>query len=115
MRVREFKLVVTQWKPLPWRRYSFFSLRQMVPVELQMKQHILFPEYALDILTHEKAIAVIKVYDEAISKESSFRSKLCATQSRLEHTISYIRPSVVNLISVESRIRYIDLAKEMMS
>ncbi|MFP3802757.1 hypothetical protein SB764_41720, partial [Paraburkholderia sp. SIMBA_027] len=39
-------------------------------------------EYALDVSTHDKATAAIKVYDQAINKVSSFRSKLGATQNR---------------------------------
>ena len=71
-------------------------------------------EYALDVSTHDKATAAIKVYDQAINKVSSFRSKLGATQNRLEHTINNLNTSSENLTAAESRVRDVDLAKEMM-
>jgi flagellin len=72
-------------------------------------------EYALDVSTHEKATAAIKIYDQAIEKVSSFRSKLGANQNRLEHTINNLGTSAENLTAAESRIRDVDMAKEMMN
>ncbi|MEL3960242.1 flagellinolysin [Lysinibacillus endophyticus] len=71
-------------------------------------------EYALDVSTHEKATAAIEVFNDAIQKVSSFRSELGASQNRLEHTINNLGTSAENLTAAESRIRDVDMAKEMM-
>lgn len=73
-----------------------------------------FADYALDVTTHAKATAAIKVYDEAIEKVSSYRSQLGALQNRLEYTIENLNNSNNNLTAAESRIRDVDLAQEMM-
>lgn len=73
-----------------------------------------FGDYALDVTTHEKATAAIKVYDTAIEKVSAYRSQLGAYQNRLEHTIENLNNSSNNLTAAESRIRDVDLAQEMM-
>ncbi|AHF07806.1 flagellin [Desulfitobacterium metallireducens] len=70
-------------------------------------------EYALDISTATKATAAITTIDTAIGKVSSERSKLGAYQNRLEHTIANLGTSSENLTSAESRIRDVDMAKEM--
>ncbi len=57
----------------------------------------------------------IKVIDTAITKVSSERSKLGAIQNRLEHTINNLGTSSENLTAAESRIRDVDMAKEMMN
>ena len=56
----------------------------------------------------------ISVIDAAISKVSSQRSSLGAIQNRLEHTINNLGTSSENLTAAESRIRDVDMAKEMM-
>jgi flagellin len=71
-------------------------------------------EYALDISDATKATDAIKVIDEAIKKVSTERSKLGAYQNRLEHTINNLGTSAENLTAAESRIRDVDMAKEMM-
>ncbi len=71
-------------------------------------------EYALDVTTHEKASAAITVINNAIEKVSAERSKLGAFQNRLEHTINNLGTSSENLTAAESRIRDVDMAKEMM-
>ena len=45
---------------------------------------------------------------------SAERSKLGAVQNRLEHTIKNLDTSAENLQAAESRIRDVDMAKEMM-
>jgi len=59
----------------------------------------------------QKAITTI---NEAIEKVSAQRSELGAFQNRLEHTIKNLDTSSENLQASESRIRDIDMAKEMM-
>jgi len=62
-----------------------------------------------------QANVAIKVIDGAIAKVSSERSKLGATQNRLDHTINNLTTTSENLTAAESRIRDVDMAKEMMS
>ena len=56
----------------------------------------------------------LTILDQAIDKVSSQRAKLGAIQNRLEHTINNLSTSGENLTAAESRIRDIDMAKEMM-
>lgn len=60
------------------------------------------------------ATAAIAKIDTAIEKVSAERSKLGAYQNRLEHTINNLSTSSENLTAAESRIRDVDMAKEMM-
>nr|WP_028393530.1 flagellin [Bacillus cihuensis] len=71
-------------------------------------------EAALDVSTHEAASSAIKVINDAIEKVSAQRSNLGAFQNRLEHTINNLNTSSENLTAAESRIRDVDMAKEMM-
>jgi flagellin len=71
-------------------------------------------EYALDVSTATKSAAAIKVIDDSIASVSSERSKLGAIQNRLEHTINNLGTSSENLTAAESRVRDVDMAKEMM-
>ncbi|WFA88549.1 flagellin [Paenibacillus amylolyticus] len=71
-------------------------------------------EAALNIATKEGAAAAIAVLDKATASVSSERSKLGATQNRLEHTINNLGTASENLTAAESRIRDVDMAKEMM-
>lgn len=72
-------------------------------------------EAALNISTKEGAAAAIAVLDKATALVSSERSKLGAVQNRLEHTINNLGTASENLTAAESRIRDVDMAKEMMS
>ncbi|MEX3621441.1 flagellin Hag [Viridibacillus arvi] len=56
----------------------------------------------------------IALVDTAIKTVSATRSKLGANQNRLEHTISNLNNASENLTAAESRIRDVDMAKEMM-
>lgn len=71
-------------------------------------------EAALNISTKEDASKSIAVLDTAINKVSGERSKLGAVQNRLEHTINNLGTASENLTAAESRIRDVDMAKEMM-
>ncbi|MFC4618552.1 flagellin [Camelliibacillus cellulosilyticus] len=68
----------------------------------------------IDISTHEAADSAIKTLDTAINTVSTERAKLGAYQNRLEHTINNLGTSSQNLTAAESRIRDVDMAKEMM-
>ncbi|WP_058306690.1 flagellin N-terminal helical domain-containing protein [Gracilibacillus massiliensis] len=71
-------------------------------------------EAALDVSSHENASAAITAINDAIEKVSSERSNLGSVQNRLEHTIANLDNSSENLSAAESRIRDVDMAKEMM-
>lgn len=72
-------------------------------------------EYALDVSsTQEDANNAIKIFNDAIETISSYRAKLGAVQNRLEHSINNLGTSSENLSASESRIRDVDMAKEMM-
>jgi flagellin len=68
----------------------------------------------LDISTQEGADAAVDTLDGAIKLVSDERAKLGANQNRLEHTINNLSTSSENLTAAESRIRDVDMAKEMM-
>jgi flagellin len=70
---------------------------------------------ALDVSSHENASAAIDVINDAIEEVSAERSKLGAFQNRLDHTINNLGTSSENLTAAESRIRDVDMAKEMMN
>lgn len=72
-------------------------------------------EAALDVSDFTNATAAIEKINTAIEKVSSERSKLGAFQNRLEHTINNLNTSSENLTAAESRIRDVDMAKEMMN
>lgn len=71
-------------------------------------------ERALDVSTAARAASAITVLDTALNSVSTQRSTLGATQNRLEHTIKNLDTSSENLQASESRIRDVDMAKEMM-
>ncbi|GAF12501.1 flagellin protein FlaA [Bacillus sp. JCM 19045] len=68
----------------------------------------------IDVSTRASADEAITSIEAAITSVSSERSKLGATQNRLEHTISNLDNSSENLQAAESRIRDVDMAKEIM-
>ncbi|MCY6370416.1 flagellin [Clostridium ganghwense] len=70
---------------------------------------------ALDVSTHTKAASAISKVDAAIEKVSTERSKLGANQNRLEHTINNLNNASENIQAAESRVRDVDMAKEMMN
>ena len=53
--------------------------------------------------------------DDAIKSVSDERANLGAYQNRLEHTINNLNTSSENLTAAESRVRDVDMAKEMMN
>jgi len=68
----------------------------------------------VNLKTQPTASTAISTIDEAIKKVSSERAKLGAMQNRLEHTINNLSTTAENLTASESRIRDVDMAKEMM-
>jgi flagellin len=69
----------------------------------------------LNISTQIAANAAITIINSAIGKVSEERAKLGVVQNRLEHTIKNLDTSAENLQASESRIRDVDMAKEMMN
>lgn len=72
-------------------------------------------EQALDVSTHANAASAVTKIQKAIDTVSAERSKLGANQNRLEHTINNLKTSSENLTAAESRVRDVDMAKEMMN
>ncbi|MGJ9385244.1 flagellin [Salipaludibacillus sp. CF4.18] len=68
----------------------------------------------IDVSSQASADSAITTINNAIENVSAERSKLGATQNRLEHTISNLDNSSENLSAAESRVRDVDMAKEMM-
>lgn len=65
------------------------------------------------VASHGLATAAISTINAAITKVSKERSSLGALQNRLEHTIANADNTAENLQAAESRIRDVDMAKEM--
>jgi flagellin len=70
---------------------------------------------SIDISSAASAKVAITTVNDAITKVSDERAKLGAFQNRLEHTIKNLDTSAENLQASESRIRDVDMAKEMMN
>jgi len=68
-----------------------------------------------EVADHAKATAFIKTVDDNLKDISSGRSLLGAYQNRLEHTIANLDNASENLQAAESRVRDVDMAKEMMN
>ncbi|TPG68887.1 flagellin [Brevibacillus laterosporus] len=68
----------------------------------------------VNISTQKSADKAITTINNALNKVSEERSKLGANQNRLEHTINNLGATAENLTAAESRIRDVDMAKEMM-
>lgn len=69
---------------------------------------------SLKVTDQDSAERSIMVVDAAIHKVSTARASLGAVQNRLEHTISNLGIASENLTAAESRIRDVDMAKEIM-
>ena len=69
---------------------------------------------AVSVATQDDANAAIDAIDSAINLVSGTRADLGALQNRLEHTVNNLGTTSENLTAAESRIRDVDMAKEMM-
>ncbi|MBM7577755.1 flagellin N-terminal helical domain-containing protein [Jeotgalibacillus terrae] len=67
----------------------------------------------ISLETTSGAQSAITTISEAIETVSKARSNLGAFQNRLEHTVSNLQSANENLTAAESRIRDLDMAKEM--
>jgi len=68
----------------------------------------------IDVSTRWGASAAIETINNGIQKVSRQRSYLGAMQNRLEHTIRNLETTAENLQAAESRIRDVDMAREIM-
>lgn len=68
---------------------------------------------ALDDGLNATAASNLQIVQTAIDTVSAIRSDLGAVQNRLEHTINNLGTTSENLQAAESRIRDVDMAKEM--
>ncbi|CUX47510.1 flagellin N-terminal helical domain-containing protein [Clostridium sp. C105KSO13] len=69
----------------------------------------------VDLSTQKGAKDAVDAIKTAINTVSSTRGELGANQNRLEHTINNLSVTSENMTAAESRIRDVDMAKEMMS
>ena len=68
----------------------------------------------IQVTSNPLANRAIRTLDKAIGAVSNERAKLGAVQNRLDHTINSLGASYENLVAAESRIRDVDMAKQMM-
>ncbi len=69
----------------------------------------------IDVSTQSGASSAITTIDNAIQTVSDERAKLGAVQNRLDHTINNLSATEENLTAANSRIKDVDMAKEMMN
>lgn len=68
----------------------------------------------VSVASQDDALKAISTIEDAINTVSGTRADLGALQNRLEHTVNNLGVTSENLTSAESRIRDVDMAKEMM-
>ena len=68
----------------------------------------------IQVTSNTLANRAIATLDKALSYVSTERAKLGAVQNRLDHTINSLGATYENLVAAESRIRDVDMAKQMM-
>ena len=69
----------------------------------------------IDLTKADSAREAISIANSAIDMISSMRSDFGAMQNRLDHTINNLGVQHENISAAESRIRDVDMAKEMMA
>jgi len=69
----------------------------------------------VSIATQDLASDAVSRVKTSINTVSSMRGKLGALQNRLEHTVNNLGATAENVTAAESRIRDVDMAKEMMA
>lgn len=67
----------------------------------------------INVLTKYGASAALTLVDQAAEKISRIRASLGAAQNRLEHTVNNLSAASENLGAAESRVRDVDMAKQM--
>ncbi len=87
---------------------------QKIAVVIENMSSIGLGVSSVNVSTQDGASTAISAIKTAINTVSSNRATLGATQNRLEHTINNLGVATENISSAESRIRDVDMAKEMM-
>jgi len=90
-------------------QYISFTIKSMTAKALGVEQS------SLKVNTYSASTKTISVIQSALNKVSAQRSALGALQNRLEHTIANADNTAENLQAAESRIRDVDMAKEMVN
>ena len=88
---------------------------QMVGLDIENMRSRELGLGGVNVATTDDAKDAIRRLDEAVSRISAQRADLGASQNRLEHTIASTDNTAENLQAAESRIRDVDMAKEMMN
>ncbi len=78
-----------------------------------LQKAVMGTETAMTFSPTDQTAGLAKV-EEAIKGVASLRADIGAFQNRLEHTVDNINTTAENLQASESRIRDVDMAKEMM-
>lgn len=91
-----------------------FGIGTMTAEALSVNAAAIGDVVGLDTTTAASISGLTTKLDNALKKVSEERSKLGAIQNRLEHTIKNVDNTAENLQAAESRIRDVDMAKEMM-
>ncbi|MDR1702157.1 MAG: flagellin [Sporomusaceae bacterium] len=98
---------------------KFFHLgsnsNQAVSVYIDEMTAALLGVDAINMSTQPNANEAISIIQFAIDSVSTARAKLGAIQNRLEYSIEYLEVASVNASAAESRIRDVNMAKEMMN
>ena len=89
--------------------------KQVIELEISDMRAASLGVDKIDITTKESASAAITTVDNAIKGVSAERAKLGAVQNRLEYTTANLNNTSENLTAAESRVRDVDMAKEMMN
>lgn len=92
------------------------NINQAITITFADMQSSALSVASIDLsLNAASSSAAISTIDAAIKLVSDERSQLGAKQNRLEHTINNLGTASENLTAAESRIRDVDMAKEMMT
>ena len=86
-----------------------------IGVTLETLENKIANSLAIDIKDADGAKDAINDVKGDIDAVSTLRSDFGAAQNRLEHTINYLGVQTENITAAESRIRDVDMAKEMMA
>ncbi|MBS4021301.1 MAG: flagellin [Dethiobacter sp.] len=103
---------VTKWVDVTDTTSTMFS--HDANASLDLGSTFVVSGEGIDISSDGAANTALSTIDAAITKVSTQRSALGASQNRLEHTINNLGTSAENLQAAESRIRDVDMAAEMM-
>lgn len=111
-----FNYVAPSGKEAPknqWWIQSNSQDRQGMFIEIENINTTILGIDNMSVLSFDEASDAIERSQKAIDKVTANRSKIGAQQNRLEHTINNLNNTSENTQAAESRIRDVDVAKEM--